>query len=64
MHPLHGAKAYPGRAPKLNPRRYKPSFFYRRIAKDFRKIPAWNEVYEKDERMAVIVYVMSKKFAP
>lgn len=60
----HGAKSYPGKAPKLKPRRYKPGFVYRRITKGFRKMPAWNEVYDKDERMAVVAYVMSKKFSP
>jgi mono/diheme cytochrome c family protein len=60
----HGAKAYPGKAPQLNPRRYKPSFVYRRITKGFRKMPPWNEVYDKDERMAVVVYIMSNKFSP
>ena len=60
----HGAKAYPGKAPQLKPWRYKPSFVYRRITKGFRKMPAWNEVYDKDERMAVVAYVMSKKFSP
>lgn len=60
----HGFKAYPGKAPKLKPRRYKPSFVYKRVTKGFRKMPAWEEVYDQDERMAVVAYVMNKKFSP
>ncbi len=60
----HGFKAYPGKAPKLKPKRYKPSFVYKRITKGFRKMPAWEEVYDLDERMAIVAYVMSKKFSP
>ena len=52
------------KALQLIPRRYKPSFVYRSITKGFRKMPAWNEIYDKDERLAVVAYVMSKKYAP
>ena len=31
----HGAKAYPGKAPKLKPARYKPNFVYRRVTDGF-----------------------------
>ena len=60
----HGAKAYPGKAPLLKPRRYKPDFVYRRVTKGFRKMPAWEEVYTRDERIAVVVYILSKDFSP
>ena len=60
----HGFKAYPGKAPKLKPRRYKPEFVYKRITKGFRKMPAWDEVYDQEERMAIVAYVMDKKFSP
>ncbi len=60
----HGYKAYPGKAPKLKPRRYKPAFVYKRITKGFKKMPAWDEVYDEEERMAIVAYVMSKKFSP
>ena len=60
----HGYKAYPGKAPKLKPKRYKPSFVYKRVTKGFRKMPAWDEVYDKDERMAIVAYVMDKNFSP
>lgn len=60
----HGFKAYPGKAPKLKPKRYTPAFVYKRVTKGFKKMPAWEEVYEKDELMAVVAYVKSKKFSP
>ncbi|MEM9108112.1 MAG: cytochrome c [Pseudomonadota bacterium] len=60
----HGAKAYPGKAPKLRPRRYKPNFVYRRVTDGFRKMPAWEDVYSDDERMNVTIYIMSDQFSP
>ena len=60
----HGYKAYPGKAPKLKPKGYKPSFVYKRVTKGFRKMPAWDEVYDKDERMAIVAYIMHKDFSP
>lgn len=60
----HGSKAYPGKAPKLKPRRYKPDFVYRRVTDGFRKMPAWKEVYTDDERMAVTAWILSKTFSP
>lgn len=60
----HGYKAYPGKAPKLKPKRYKPAFVYKRVSKGFKKMPAWEDVYEKDELRAVVAYVKSKKFSP
>ena len=60
----HGYKAYPGKAPKLKPKRYKPQFVYKRIAKGFRKMPAWEEIYSHKEIQSLVVYVMDKKFSP
>ncbi|MBL4893194.1 MAG: cytochrome c [Rhizobiaceae bacterium] len=60
----HGFKAYPGKAPKLKPKRYTPAFVYRRVTKGFKKMPAWEEVYEKEELMAVVAYVKHRKFSP
>ena len=60
----HGAKAYPGKAPKLKPRKYKPNFVYRRVTDGFRKMPAWEDVYSDDERMNTVVYILSDKFSP
>lgn len=60
----HGAKAYPGKAPKLKPHKYKPDFVYRRITDGFRKMPAWMEVYSDEERMQIVAYILSSKFSP
>ena len=60
----HGANAYPGKAPKLKPRRYKPQFVFDRVTDGFRKMPAWKEVYTQDERVAIVAYVKSRKFSP
>ena len=60
----HGKSAYPGKAPKLKPRRYKPDFVYDRVTNGFRKMPAWKEVYSQEERMSVVAFIMSKKFSP
>ncbi len=60
----HGRSAYPGKAPKLRPRHYKPEFVYRRVTDGFRKMPSWKEVFTDEERMAVTAYVLSPKFSP
>lgn len=60
----HGKAAYPGKAPKLKPRRYKPEFVFKRVTNGFRKMPAWKEVYSREERMAVVAYVLSDQFSP
>ena len=60
----HGAKAYPGKAPKLKPKRYTPNFVYDRITNGFRKMPPWRDVYDAEERMDLVAWVLSRKFSP
>ena len=60
----HGAKAYPGKAPKLKPRRYNADFVWDRVSNGFRKMPAWKEVYTKEERMQIVAFIMGKTFSP
>ena len=60
----HGKSAYPGKAPKLKPRRYKPDFVYDRVTNGFRKMPPWKEVYNREERMSIVAYILSKEFSP
>jgi len=60
----HGASAYPGKAPKLKPYKYKPAFVYKRITNGFRKMPSWKAVFSTDERRAIVTYVMSNQFSP
>lgn len=60
----HGRSAYPGKAPKLTPRRYKPSFVYNRVTNGFRKMPPWKDVYTDEQRMAIVAYILSPRFSP
>ena len=60
----HGAKAYPGKAPKLKPGNYEPDFVYRRVTDGFRKMPAWTDEYSDEERMQVVAYILSSSFSP
>jgi len=60
----HGASAYPGKAPKLKPYRYKPPFVFDRITNGFEKMPPWIDVYTKEERMALVAYILSEDFSP
>ncbi len=60
----HGASAYPGKAPKLKPWRYKPAFVFDRITNGFQKMPAWKDAYTMQERMALVAYILSDDFSP
>ena len=60
----HGAKAYPGKAPKLQPRSYKPEFVWDRIHNGFRAMPPWKDVYKPDEIIALVAYILSDDFFP
>jgi mono/diheme cytochrome c family protein len=60
----HGRSAYPGKAPKLVPRRYEPDFVYARIAYGFRKMPAWGDVYSTEEIKDLVAFIMSDNFSP
>jgi mono/diheme cytochrome c family protein len=60
----HGAKAYPGKAPKLRPRAYTPDFVWDRVHNGFRAMPPWKDVYSPDEIVAVVAYVLSDDFFP
>jgi mono/diheme cytochrome c family protein len=60
----HGAAAYPGKAPKLDPGQLDPDFIYDRVTNGFRKMPAWKDVFSEKERMAVAAYIKSAEFSP
>ena len=57
------ARPYPGKAPKLKPRRYTPEFVYKRVTDGFWKMPGWKAFYSDDERMKIVAYVLSRKFS-
>ena len=60
----HGASAYPGKAPKLNPGSMEPDFVFDRVTNGFRKMPPWKEVFSLEERKAVVAYILSNDFSP
>jgi mono/diheme cytochrome c family protein len=60
----HGAKAYPGKAPKLTPRTYKAEFVWDRVHNGFRGMPPWKDVYKPDEVLALVAYILSDEFFP
>jgi mono/diheme cytochrome c family protein len=60
----HGSKAYPGKAPKLQPRLYKPEFVWDRTHNGFRGMPPWKDVYKPEEIVALVAYVLSDEFFP
>ena len=60
----HGNSAYPGKAPKLKPSGYQPDFVYDRVTNGFRKMPAWRDIFNEQQRVGVTVYIMSDTFAP
>ena len=60
----HGASAYPGKAPKLNPGLLEPDFIYDRVTNGFQKMPPWKDVYSDQQRMDLVAYIKSKSFSP
>ncbi len=60
----HGRDAYPGKAPRLTPRRYGADFVYHRITYGFRGMPGWIDVYDQDERIDMVAYILSNRFSP
>jgi len=60
----HGSKAYPGKAPKLQPHKYKPDFVWDRVHNGFKDMPAWKELYSPEQVIALVAWVMSEDFWP
>lgn len=60
----HGSKAYPGKAPRLQPSRYTPDFVWDRVHNGYRGMPTWKDVYSPDDVIAVVAWVMSEDFFP
>lgn len=60
----HGKLSYPGKAPKLEPKRYNADFVFSWVTYGYGNMPAWQEVYTREERMNVVTYVLSKNFSP
>jgi mono/diheme cytochrome c family protein len=60
----HGASAYPGKAPKLNPGAMDLDHIYDRVTYGFRGMPPWEAVFTLAERKAVAAYIKSSAFSP
>jgi mono/diheme cytochrome c family protein len=59
----HGQRAYPGKGPKLKPKKYTPKFVYKRITKGFRGMPGWKRIYNEKQRKSLTAYILSKDFS-
>ncbi len=59
----HGKGAYPGKAPKLKIGKMTPEDIYLRVTYGFRRMPAWEEVFTDQERMAITAYMKSPTFS-
>jgi mono/diheme cytochrome c family protein len=59
----HGKGAYPGKAPKLNAKKLSPEDIYLRVTYGYRRMPAWEELFTDDERMAITAYMKSRRFS-
>ena len=60
----HGAKAYPGKAPKLNPGTMDADFIFDRITYGFKAMPPWKAVFSLEERKGLVAWIKSDSFAP
>jgi mono/diheme cytochrome c family protein len=59
----HGKTAYPGKAPRLEPKRYTPEFVFDRVTNGFRGMPPWKQEFSEEQRKAVVAYVLSREFS-
>ena len=60
----HGARAYPGKAPKLQPQKYKPEFVWDRVHNGFKDMPPWKDFYTPDQVISLVAWVTSEEFWP
>jgi len=60
----HGARAYPGKAPRLKPGSLEPDFIYDRVTNGFGKMPSWKAVFSEAQRRGVVAYIKSDDFDP
>ena len=60
----HGSKAYPGKAPKLQPHKYKPDFVWDRVHNGFKDMPPWKDLYSPEQVVSLVAWVMSEDFWP
>ena len=59
----HGKGAYPGKAPKLKPKKLSSEQVYDRITYGFRAMPGWEHEFDDHERMSLTAYIKSPIFS-
>lgn len=59
----HGKGAYPGKAPKLKPKKLTTEQVYDRITYGFRAMPGWEHEFDDHERMSLTAYIKSPIFS-
>ena len=59
----HGKGAYPGKAPKLKPKKLTAEQIYLRVAYGFRAMPGWEHEFDDNELMALTAYIKSPIFS-
>jgi cytochrome c5 len=59
----HGAAAYPGKAPKLNPGQLAPDFIYERVTFGFGKMPAWKTCLQLSRGVVATLSGISRRTA-
>lgn len=59
----HGKGSYPGKAPKLDPGRMPPDEIFLKVTYGFGRMPAWEEVFNDEERKAITAYMKSDIFS-
>ena len=59
----HGKGAYPGKAPKLKPKKMSAEQVYLRISYGFRAMPGWEHEFDDHERMSLTAYIKSPVFS-
>ncbi|MGI9509179.1 MAG: c-type cytochrome [Geminicoccaceae bacterium] len=59
----HGKGAYPGKAPKLKPKKLTAEQVYLRVSYGFRAMPGWEHEFDDHERMALTAYIKSPIFS-
>ena len=59
----HGKGAYPGKAPKLKPKKLTAEQIYLRVAYGFRAMPGWEHEFDDHELMSLTAYIKSPVFS-
>lgn len=59
----HGKGAYPGKAPKLKPKKLSAEQVYLRVSYGFRAMPGWEHEFDDHERMSLTAYIKSPIFS-